>query len=279
MKIITKNIKESLAEKFPFIRKLRFYHYITIWLLLTLIPYIIFYIYTFPLRSKESYSRNVVVDFIYKGESYKISANAKCVNHGVASSLVETHWHTEWGHSVENNEIKLSDGVKAVLRFNPSFDGELCRNKKLLTLDQEELKSLMKKHKDSLVKFWLKNLSKDQIGDMFLKDKKYANIDFDLITISDANEFESNNTFKALDVRVTSLFFGEKKLIRSYKKYLPFFLDHNFYHKNGLLALLVIALWLTIVPPLLLLLIISPIITLFLNLVSGLTNFFINLFK
>jgi hypothetical protein len=295
MKIITKNIKESLAEKFPFIRKLRFYHYIAIWILLSLIPYIIFYIYTFPLRSKESYSRNVVVDFIYKGESYKISANTKCINHGIVNDLTGP-MHIDWRYSVDRKDVLLQDGTMSRLVISDFFIDEaaidnifdrtntyvspfnnevLCRI--LLPATQDELNSVMKKSREYKVKK-IRRVFKN-------KDLSKFNIDFGLIEISDAEQDDNNHKLNPIGAKITNVFFEEKKIIKSYKKsykkYLPFFLSPDFYFHpgSGPLPLIIIVICLTIIPPLMILLIVSPVITLFINLVSGFTSFFTNFFK
>jgi hypothetical protein len=68
--------------------------------------------------TKKSYSRDVSVTFMYKGEEYVINATEKCINRGVSFSTGNMKWHTVWDNTWENDTITLKDGIKAKAWFS-----------------------------------------------------------------------------------------------------------------------------------------------------------------
>ena len=77
--------------------------------------YSAFYLYTWPLRSKPSYSRDVSVVFNYNGDEYTINSTISLVNEGVAIDEGSMAWHTKWSSVQENNKILLRDSIEAGL--------------------------------------------------------------------------------------------------------------------------------------------------------------------
>lgn len=211
----------------------RFFKFILkAFLFLFLVPYAIFYIYTFPLRMKESYSRDIIVKFIYKGEEYKIQPTVTCINYGPTINEGSMEWYSDWGSSIKNTLVKLDGGMLGKFWINAhsrrliSDIFEITRVKG----SSEPICGYVLNNKDALSKidrFMKFNNKKDflEVGRhgrveklvKNLDDKKYQNNSYNIFSI---RGYKSNDY---IDVDIKSIDFGEQITIRTYDRYLPFF--------------------------------------------------------
>lgn len=209
-----------------FLRKTKYISYPVIFLLtLYLIFWIPIYIMTYDLRTKDDYSRDLKVTFIYKGEEYTINSKVSCINKGVSINAGSFKWFTLWGMKHENNIITLKDGVEAKLWFNGAY-GELHKtifeiedNRALnicnLALYEDEY---IKKISSRFMKFdgtkeqWIYFANNpEKISELEKIDKGYYhNVSNNLLSIRGV---EDN---KSLNLKVTYIEFGKKQIIKKH---------------------------------------------------------------
>lgn len=206
--------------------------------------YLVFYLYTWPLRSKPSYSRDVSVVFNYKGEEYAINSNVKCVNKGITINEGSMEWYVMWAMSYDHQreEIVLNDGEKVKFAFdfsgNQDFWGRILEKRIkghasvicdafLVDDDQNKIDRATKnsfneeQHNFAMDIYYSRRAAKDY--DEYLKSVKYSNDIFNLIHIVSTEPHpniaimgyagKGNYPYKPLDIRVKSVKFGEKKIL------------------------------------------------------------------
>ena len=78
------------------------------------------FVFNSDLRSKESYSREIVVDFEYEGKKYTINPTVYCVNQGTSINEGTLRWYTRWKSRIVNNVLYI--GEDKIIFFIVRYD-------------------------------------------------------------------------------------------------------------------------------------------------------------
>ena len=251
-----KNIREkfnSIKTKTPkpILKILRFCIKVS---LIFLIPYSIFYIYTFPLRAKQSYQREITINFEYGGKDYVMKPVVTCINGGVTMNEGSMEFYNDWWMNYNDLVANLHDGEEIMLHFQGFYgrdagsriferkikghasvicdaflidDAGISKVDRVMKNTGSEEDLLFHRNKMSLKKY-----------DQYIKNKEYSGDLGNIIYIISTEDNLKNgkidttkgkHSYKTLDIQIKSITFGEKKIIKNYNRYLPFFLDPRSY--------------------------------------------------
>jgi len=222
-------MQQQVKNIFPKFMKPVIYLVLVLIAIIIAIPFVIWIamraydlVFNGDLRAKESYKREITVNFEYQGKDYVMKPVVTCVNKGTTINEGSLEWYTKWNMNLDGSTLVLDDGTEVRFWFNRFYDGliEKAFETKIEGHANSECDIILSNEKsveniESMMRFYNKEqyLSvtlyntdmKQRLSS--IKEEYYPNSGSNLMSIRDTKHN------RHLDIKIKSYQVGEKVII------------------------------------------------------------------